>query len=57
MYSFGGRSFSIYEAESMTQVFDSGSDFEKIIAHSLPDYFNASNNNTKLDNRSGKKGP
>lgn len=57
MYSFGGRSFSIYEADTMKQVFDSGSDFEKVIAESLPEHFNASNNNTKLDNRSGKKGP
>ncbi|GLC88107.1 choice-of-anchor I family protein [Lysinibacillus piscis] len=56
-YSFGGRSFSIYEADTMKQVYDSGSDFEKIIAEALPEYFNASNNNTKLDNRSGKKGP
>lgn len=57
LYSFGARSFSIYEADTMTQIYDSGSDFEKVIADSLPEYFNASNNNTKLDNRSGKKGP
>lgn len=57
LYSFGARSFSIYEADTMKQVYDSGSDFEKVIADSLPEYFNASNNNTKLDNRSGKKGP
>ena len=56
-YIFGGRSFSIYEADTMTQVFDSGSDLETIIAKALPEFFNASNNNTKLDNRSGKKGP
>ena len=41
----------------MKQVFDSGSDFEAIIAETLPDFFNTSNNNMKLDNRSGKKGP
>ncbi len=57
LYSFGARSFSIYEADTMKQVYDSCSDFEKVIADSLPEYFNASNNNTKLDNRSGKKGP
>ncbi|MEK5231883.1 choice-of-anchor I family protein [Lysinibacillus sp. FSL K6-0232] len=56
-YSFGARSFSIYEADTMKQVYDSGSDFEKITAEAFPEYFNASNNNTKLDNRSGKKGP
>lgn len=56
-YSFGARSFSIYEADTMKQVYDSGSDFEKLTAQALPEYFNVSNNNTKLDNRSGKKGP
>ncbi|WP_052344309.1 choice-of-anchor I family protein [Bacillus ndiopicus] len=56
-YSFGARSFSIYEADTMKQVYDSGSDFEKITAKAFPEYFNVSNNNTKIDNRSGKKGP
>lgn len=56
-YLFGARSFSIWDAATMTQVFDSGSDFEKIIAETLPDYFNCSNTNTELDSRSGKKGP
>ena len=58
-YVFGGRSFSIYEATNngLTLVYDSGSDFEKITAEVLPDYFNASNDKITLDNRSGKKGP
>lgn len=58
-YIFGGRSFSIYEAaaDGLKLVFDSGSEFEEVTAEKLPDYFNASNDKTSLDNRSGKKGP
>ncbi|WP_339316131.1 choice-of-anchor I family protein [Paenibacillus sp. FSL R10-2734] len=57
IYLYGGRSFSIWEADSMNQVYDSGSDFEKITGERLPEYFNASNSNTTMDNRSTKKGP
>ncbi|MNO27603.1 Endo-1,4-beta-xylanase A precursor [compost metagenome] len=57
IYLYGGRSFSIWEADSMKQVYDSGSDFEKITGERLPEYFNASNSNTTMDNRSTKKGP
>lgn len=58
-YVFGGRSFSVYEvtANGLNLVYDSGSGFEEITAAQLPDYFNASNDKTSLDNRSGKKGP
>jgi len=57
IYMFGGRSFSIWNADSMEQVYDSGSDFERITAERLPKYFNASHTNTTLDSRSPKKGP
>lgn len=56
-YILGGRSFTIWNANTMEQVYDSGSDFEKITASKYPDCFNSSNSNTTLDNRSGKKGP
>ena len=58
-YVFGGRSFSIYEAtdNGLVLVYDSGSDFEKITADTLANYFNTSNDKTSADNRSGKKGP
>lgn len=56
-YLFGGRSFSIYNAETMEQVYDSGSDFEEKTAKYLPEYFNCSNDKISMDNRSGKKGP
>ncbi|MEK3883135.1 choice-of-anchor I family protein [Paenibacillus sp. PL2-23] len=57
LYMYGGRSFSIYEADTMKQVYDSGSDFERITAVSVPEYFNTSNTKAKLDDRSEKKGP
>lgn len=57
IYLYGGRSFSVWNADTMKQVYDSGSDFEKITGERLPDYFNASNSNTTLDSRSTKKGP
>ena len=56
-YLYGGRSFAIYEASTMTQVFESGSEFETITAEVLPDVFNCSNDKISMDNRSGKKGP
>lgn len=61
-YIFGGRSFSIYAMNAdgtMTQVYDSGSDFETITSEieALQAYFNCSNDDTELDSRSGKKGP
>jgi DNA-binding beta-propeller fold protein YncE len=56
-YIYGGRSFSIWDATTMEQVYDSGSDFEKVTGDLYPDAFNSSNNKTELDSRSGKKGP
>ena len=58
-YLFGGRSFTIFKADTngLTEVFDSGSNFESATAAYLPNFFNCSNDNTDLDNRSGKKGP
>ncbi|WP_159884475.1 choice-of-anchor I family protein [Paenibacillus puerhi] len=57
VYLYGGRSFSIWQADTMEQVYDSGSDFERITGERLPDYFNASNSKTEKDDRSTKKGP
>jgi hypothetical protein len=58
-YFYGARSFSVWNTDG-TQVFDSGSDMEKITAERLPSYFNISNDKYKssdFDKRSGKKGP
>ncbi|WP_346235365.1 choice-of-anchor I family protein [Lysinibacillus telephonicus] len=57
LYAFGGRSFSIFDAETMDLVFDSGSDFEKIIAEKVPQHFNVDNEEVEVDNRSDNKGP
>ncbi|MFB6473290.1 choice-of-anchor I family protein [Paenibacillus glucanolyticus] len=57
LYMYGARSFSIWNADHMSPVYDSGSDFEKITAERLPNYFNASNDKIDLDSRSSKKGP
>ncbi|NIK72466.1 choice-of-anchor I family protein [Paenibacillus sp. BK720] len=57
IYMYGGRSFSIWNADSMDQVYDSGNDFETITAQRVPDYFNVSNSKITMDDRSVKKGP
>ena len=41
----------------VTEVFTSGDDFEALTAQYLPDYYNCSNDNAVVDDRSGKKGP
>ena len=41
----------------VTEVFTSGNDFETLTARYLTDYYNCSNDNTVVDDRSGKKGP
>ncbi len=58
-YIFGGRSFTVFKvtANGLEEVFDSGSDFEKITAQTVPDYFNCSNDTIEVEDRSGKKGP
>ena len=58
-YLFGGRSFTVYEVggDGITEVFTSGGDFESLTAEYLPEYYNSSNDNATLDDRSGKKGP
>ena len=55
-YVFGGRSFSVFDGDTMELVYDSGSELERITADLLPEVFNCSNDKVKMDNRSGKKG-
>jgi hypothetical protein len=56
LYSFGGRSFSIWSSD-VTRVFDSGDDLEQR-TKALPNVlFNASHDNNTLDSRSTSKGP
>jgi hypothetical protein len=56
LYSVGTRSFSIWTSDGV-QVYDSGDDFEWITATTAPEFFNASNTNNTLENRSDDKGP
>jgi DNA-binding beta-propeller fold protein YncE len=63
LYAFGGRSFSIYDSQG-NQVFDSGGDFERIIAQQAPELFNADieaedgvETGREVDGRSDDKGP
>ena len=58
-YLFGGRSFAIYKVNddySLTQVYESGNDFEEITAEYLSTWFNCSNDDVEIDSRSMKKG-
>lgn len=57
LYSYGGRSFSIFDAETMELVYDSGKEFEELTAKALPDYFNTTNDEISYDKRSSAKGP
>ncbi|MDF2670076.1 MAG: hypothetical protein K0R67_2382 [Paenibacillus sp.] len=59
LYTFGARSFSIWDADNIQAgpVFDSGSDFERITAEQIPDFFNLDNEGNAKDKRSTSKGP
>jgi len=57
LYAFGARSFTIWNAETLQPVFDSGSDFEVITANRLGEDFNATNDENGGDDRSDDKGP
>ncbi|MDY4970863.1 MAG: choice-of-anchor I family protein [Lachnospiraceae bacterium] len=58
-YLFGGRSFTMFKVSKngLKECFDSADDFEAKTAAYLPDYFNCSNDDLTIDDRSGKKGP
>ncbi|MEQ9397250.1 choice-of-anchor I family protein [Haliea sp.] len=57
LYSYGARSFSIFNGSTGELVFDSGSDFETITAQRLGADFNATNDENGGDSRSDDKGP
>jgi len=57
LHAYGGRSFSIRNAAGKL-VYDSGSDFERLVAMVNPENFNSTNDeNDSFDNRSDDKGP
>ena len=57
VYAYGGRSFSIWDAETGQQVFDSANAFELITALRYGKDFNNNNDENKGDSRSDDKGP
>lgn len=57
LYSFGARSFTIWDTTTGRPVFDSGNDLERITAQQLGGSFNASNDSNEGDDRSDDKGP
>ncbi len=58
-YLYGGRTMTIFRADDsgLEEVFSTADDAERITYSYLPEYYNASNDNAVLDDRSGKKGP
>lgn len=57
LYSFGGRSFSIWTSQGQ-RVYDSGDTIETEVAARLPQVFNSNNDaNNSFDSRSDDKGP
>lgn len=57
IYSYGARSFSIWKASDISQVYDSGDDFEQQLLVADSDNFNSTNDeNDTWKNRSDDKG-
>ena len=63
LFAYGGRSFSIWNVTNgLSQVFDSGDDFEQILATFsatplTPSIFNSDGNPSSFDSRSDNRGP
>ncbi len=57
LYSYGSRSFTIWDAATMNRVYDSGDQFERYTAAAHPEQFNVSNSDAEKDGRSDDKGP
>ncbi len=56
-YVFGTRSFSIWDAATGAQVYDSGAELEVRTAALVPKNFNGNNTANTFDDRSDNKGP
>ncbi|MBL8328771.1 MAG: choice-of-anchor I family protein [Rubrivivax sp.] len=57
LLAYGSRSFTIWRADDLSRVYDSGEDLERRTS-ALPNVaFNASHSDNALDSRSGSKGP
>ena len=58
-YLYGGRTMTIFRVaeNGLEEVFTTADDAERITYSYIPEYYNASNDNAVVDDRSGKKGP
>lgn len=56
IYSFGTRSFSVWDGDTLELVFDSGDQFERLTKLANPAGFNTDNAENKFDSRSDDKG-
>lgn len=56
LYAFGARSFSIWTTDGEL-VLDSGDELERVIAETLPEFFNSNHSESNLEGRSDDKGP
>ena len=57
IYTYGTRSFTIWDAATGSVVWDSKNDLEQITKQRNPDFFNATNDENNFDDRSDDKGP
>lgn len=57
LYSYGARSYAIWNATTGALVYDSGAELEERMAALEPDMFNTTNDENEFDNRSDDKGP
>jgi hypothetical protein len=57
IYAFGARSFSAFDGITGAQIFDSGDEFEQVIAVQAPTLFNSEGQAATFDGRSDNKGP
>ncbi|UOQ86752.1 choice-of-anchor I family protein [Gracilibacillus salinarum] len=56
IYGYGARSFSVWDAETLELVYDSGSEFEEKVAQFMPEYFHSNNDEDSFESRSDDKG-
>ncbi len=57
IYAFGARSFSAFDGTTGALVYDSGDEFEQVIAAQAPTLFNSEGATATFDTRSDNKGP
>ena len=56
LFAYGARSFSVWDDRG-NLIYDSGDEFEQIVARFVPEFFNSDNDENSFDTRSDNKGP